>query len=165
MPVYRIDHISAPLLPAETTLGFMLKLGRFRNCRLISKRTIYGLLLGSINRNDVGSPTRFSVLAWRYALVPTERQANSIHIENAGAKPLTSHAPASPLSINENPTYSAPVRRSTSSAIIYSSSVGITATVTAEPAALITCAPLPTAALFFSRSTRTPSHSRHSQNA
>ena len=165
MPIYRIDHISAPLLPAETTLGFMLKLGRFRNCRLISKRTIYGLPFGSINRNDVGSPPASRSSRGGTHSSPTERQTNSIHIENAGAKPLKSHAPASPLSINENPTYSAPVRRSTSSAIIYSSSVGITATVTAEPAALITCAPLPTAALFFSRSTRTPSHSRHSQNA
>ena len=56
-------------------------------------------------------------------------------------------------------------RRSTSSEIIYSSSVGMTTTVTLEPAAEITPPLPPTHSLFLARSTRTPSHSKNSQNA
>ena len=48
---------------------------------------------------------------------------------------------------------------------MYSSSVGMTMTVTAEPAALMTCGPLPTASRFLLLSMRTPSHSKQSQKA
>ena len=56
-------------------------------------------------------------------------------------------------------------RRSTSHAIMYSSSVGSTITVTEEPAVEITPVLPKQVSLFFSRSTRTPSHSRHSHTA
>ena len=48
---------------------------------------------------------------------------------------------------------------------MYSSSVGMTITVTEEPAALMTCGPLPTASRFLLLSMRTPSHSKQSQKA